>query len=158
MHCVYIWTSINFSNCKIRYPFIVSRWGDYITEYYLIFFIISCTCTLKKVSRLQSPAPELVLFVRFVGQQLLVTLQTGGCTCVFVPPVQGYGKCLLVIPHRKTKGRDVRRTSFSSLLSLFQFPLPGSLLTSECVPQGVDLHTQHEQWAIKTAPCHSALE
>lgn len=55
-------------------------------------------CSLKtRVSRCSHPwvSLNLPLFVsRVVGQQLLVTPQTGDCTCVFVSTSQGYGKCL----------------------------------------------------------------
>lgn len=61
----------------------------------LHFFIISWTrvgYTEQSLQTRVSCAQACLLFVRFVGQQLLVTLQTGGCTGVFVPPAQGHGK------------------------------------------------------------------
>lgn len=55
------------------------------------------TAVWKQISHWSDPrlSLNLALFVsRLDGQQLLVTVHTGDCTCVFVTTCQGYGKSL----------------------------------------------------------------
>lgn len=145
-------------------------------------------CSLKtRVSRCSHPwvSLKLPLFVsRVVGQQLLVTPQTGDCTCVFVSTSQGYGKCLsgkrllvllLLLSHWwfmwSTAKQNGRTREEHLCHSFFFFPFSGSFLTGGyklvCVWQGVDLHTQqelhvvtrtHQERAIKTTPCQLAVK
>lgn len=124
-----------------------------------------------------------LFFLRVEGQQLLMTLQTGECTCVCVSiclrdmeslSVESVswswlawwtkaGKQLWPLVSRLLCYFLLFFTFYSSFLSMWIYPLVG---VNQCVWQCVDSHTQqephvvtraHQEKAIKTAPCQFAL-